>query len=441
MKNSQEVFLFFFTNVKAFQFFHIARQVANILTAILLAKSTLTTGDIGIYELLMYIGFAFSFFWVTGFVQGMLAFYPKLTQEEKRPFIFEIYLLFSLFSLLLFAVLFFGKSIIISFFASKTTLPYYELFILFFAINLSPFLIENIFLLKDRSISIILYGMVSFGLHVLVVVIPVFWFGDFYWSFVGLIVLAIGRYSWLLILLSKESQIAIKWSRVVAFLSFCMPLVLYALVGGFMQIFDNWLVNYFYEGDESRFAVFRFGARELPLALAMASALSASLLPEVSKNLKASLELIRSKSLKLIHLLFPASILALWFSDTLFPIVFNESFAESATIFKVFLLILLSRLVFPHTLLIGAGENTFLLKVSVGELLLNVILSWYFVQYFGLAGIAMGSVIAYFFEKAIQAIFLYKKYNIRVDQYVNLKWYLLYSSILITSFVIDAAFF
>ena len=196
-----------------------------------------------------------------------------------------------------------------------------------------------------------------------------------------------------------------------------------------------------FDGDEAFFAIFRYGARELPLAMALANAFSTSMLPEVATNLQFSLKIIKEKSVKLLHLLFPISIVAMLSSSFLFPLVFNESFSDSAIIFNVFLLVIISRLIFPQTILIGLGENKMVLLFSIIELGFNIALSFVFVQHWGLAGIAMGTVIAFFMEKLMMAIFLYTRFRISPGQYCHLNIFAVYSLLLLTSFLVSTVYF
>ena len=207
----------------------------------------------------------------------------------------------------------------------------------------------------------------------------------------------------------------------------------YALISGFPPVFDSWLVGWFYK-DESSFAIFRYGARELPLAIALANALSAAMIPEVTKNKTAAFTIIKQKSLKLYHLLFPLSILLMLTSKWWFPLVFNADFEGSAEIFNVFLLVIISRLVFPQTILMALKETKIILGISILELLLNVVLSILLVQKFGLIGIAFGTVAAFWFEKIAIAIYLHFKHEISFENYTPVGWFLGYSFLLVLSY-------
>ncbi|HND75284.1 MAG TPA: hypothetical protein PKW10_12625, partial [Saprospiraceae bacterium] len=55
--------------VKVYQGFNVARQSAIILASIILAKSAMSTENIGKYETLLFLGQFISLFWVNGLSQ------------------------------------------------------------------------------------------------------------------------------------------------------------------------------------------------------------------------------------------------------------------------------------------------------------------------------------------------------------------------------------
>ena len=83
------------TNVRALQGFQIMRQGAAILISILLAKSALTSDEIGNFEMLTFIGTTLSFFWIAGLNQGILPFFPKLNSTDQKTFIFNTFYYFA----------------------------------------------------------------------------------------------------------------------------------------------------------------------------------------------------------------------------------------------------------------------------------------------------------------------------------------------------------
>jgi len=420
--------------MKALQAFHLMRQGATILTAILLAKSYLATEDIGGYEQLLYISYAVSFFWVSGLIQGLLTSYSDQSEEERKDYLFNAYLLFSGISLFFFLLLTLAQKPALQLFTGKPDLPYIQLYLVYLLLNMPTYLVENFYLLFKEPKRIFQFGFFSFGGHLVVMLVPVFLGYPFIYSFYGLVGLATVKHGWLLFLLAQKSRWRFNPSIIRYWVILSLPLMGYALLGGLMQTFDNWLVNYWYDGDERKFAIFRYGARELPLALALAHAFSTAMLPEVRENLQQALTGIRRKSRQLFHLLFPISILLMLSSDWFFPLVFNPEFSESVPIFNAYLLIIFSRLVFSRTVLVGLQDNNTVLIISLIEVTVNVVLSFALIQSFGLVGVAMATVVAYTLEKALISGYLWYQHGIAPARYLDLPWWTGYTLILLLTY-------
>ena len=52
----------------------------------MLAKTGLSTDEIGIYDALLLIGGTFTFFWISGLLDGLLAAFPKVDKEKQAIF-------------------------------------------------------------------------------------------------------------------------------------------------------------------------------------------------------------------------------------------------------------------------------------------------------------------------------------------------------------------
>ena len=424
------------TNVRALQGFQIMRQGAAILISILLAKSVLTSDEIGAFEMLTFIGTTVSFFWIAGLNQGILPFFPKLNSIDQRPFIFNIFLLFCGISIFVIVLLFLLKNSITQLLVGQESLPYIKLYSIYLLFFMPSFLVDYIYLINNRAKEILVFGMVVFTLQILVVILPLFLGKGLLGSIQGLVGLGIFRFLWLLKVVVDFGKMEWKSEIMNDYLKLSFPLILYALLSGFPTVFDSWVVGWFYE-DKSTFAIFRYGARELPLAIALANALSMAMIPEIAKNVNAAANAftnLKNKTLNLFHWIFPLSILLMLTSSWWFPKVFNPDFLESASVFNVFLLVIISRLIFPQTILIALGKTKMILYISILETILNIILSIIFVQYFGLIGIAFGTVLAYLFEKIAIAIYLSFQHGISFSKYTPVGWFLFYSLLLVSSY-------
>ena len=256
------------TNVRALQGFQILRQGAAILISILLAKSVLTSDEIGAFEMLTFIGTTVSFFWIAGLNQGILPFFPKLNPADQRPFIFNTFLLFSGISTFVIVLLFYFENHVTQLLVGQDSLPYFKWYAIYLLFFMPSFLVDYIYLINNRAKEILGFGLIVFSLQVLVVIVPLYLGKGLLGSIQGLVGLGIFRFIWLLKIVFDFGKIEWKSKLMSNYLKLSIPLILYALLSGFPTIFDSWVVGWFYD-DKSTFAIFRYGARELPLTLSL----------------------------------------------------------------------------------------------------------------------------------------------------------------------------
>ncbi len=423
-------------SVRAMQAHQVLRQAAVAVTAILLAQSDLSATAIGTFELLFYLGYTVSFFWSTGLVQALLSLYSDYDARGKAELLFNSWFLFNLFSVILFLLLLVFREQVLLALTGRTEIDHYFLFLVFLSLSIPAFLLEHLLLLLDRPRQLLFLGVSYSGAYLAVVGFTLFTGGELAAVFQGLILVAFVKYIWLLAIVWRSGYWRLRSDQLGSWLWLSGPLVLYALLGGLILTFDNWLVNFHYRGDEQVFAIFRYGARELPLAGALAGALATAALPVVAADTSRGLQLLRERSRRLAHLLFPIAILLLLTSYWWFPLIFTEIFSPSILIFDIFLLILISRLVFSRTVLMGLRDNRTILVFSVLEVFLNGVLAFLLIGSFGLAGVAAATVIAYTLEKAAISTYLYFRHGIPPGKYVDLPVYLTYSLLLLGALIL-----
>lgn len=423
-------------HIGALQLYQLFRQGSTLLSAVLLVKVGLSTEAIGNYEKLLYLSFVLSFFWTSGFIQGFLRLFPKLDEESQKRFFFNSYSIFLFISFSLAGCILLFPHQLLGLILQQDAVPFLLVYLAYFIINLPTLIIEYYFFLKGWTRSIFFLGSLGFGLQVILLLTPLLLGYSLWYSFAGWVVLAVCKHLILLGFLAKHAHWKMDWPLTFRWLRASWPLVLYALMGGATQAFDGWLVNYWYPGDSDAFAIFRYGSRELPLAIILTSALSNALIPGVSDNLKESYATIKQKSTLLMHILFPLTIVLMVSSKIWFPVLFSPAFEASIPLFNLLLLITISRLVFPQTLLIGLGKSQILLGIALVELLINVGLSILFIPWYGLWGIALGTLVAFSVEKILHILYLHIYLQIPFGQYTNRTWFYLYSGALVGVFLI-----
>ncbi len=419
------------------------RFLSFLIISIAFTKSTLSLKDIGDYELLLFIASIASFFWVTGIIQSLLPLfnnnrsYPFRREQftQKSPEIFNAFLLLLFISLLLSLLGYFLKDSI-HVYKGGEKLPYANLLLIYIILSNPVCLIEYIYLLYNKPSHILYYGFITFTLQVLFVIYPVSIGLGLITGIWGLLLINALRFVWLIVIIKKYSVIKFSWPFIKEHISLATPLLVSTLLSGSAQYIDGIIVSAKFPPE--KFAIFRFGAKEMPLLVTLASGLNNAMLTQFSSQykIKYSLLTLKNRSLKLMHILFPISILLLFFSNDIFKIIFADRFNQSSGVFMVYLLLFISRLLFPHTILIGLKKTNIVMMASIFEIIFNIGLTLLMIPRYGIVGVAVATVIIYLVEKIILIAYNYFVLKINPSDYISFRWYFIYGSILVSIFVL-----
>lgn len=427
----------YINNISSLQFFQLFRFGILFLISIIFTKTHLGIADIGIYETLLFISGVLSFFWLQGLIQSFLPLYKSRNKldNKKSPDIFNAFLLTLFFSTAAFIFVLGFKNYIVNYTGNTGITPYLNLFAFYILLSGPASLIEYIYLLRDKPGMIICYGVISFTAQLIFVALPVVFGKSLEWSIYGLVIISMIRVIWLFLLIHKYSVFQISFSFIKDHFSLGYPLILGALLSGSAQYIDDFLVSHFF--DSANFAIYRYGAKQFPLVVLLANAFSNAMVPVfASGELQSAMKQVKVRSARLMHILFPVTIILLLTSKWLYPVVFNVHFLPSANIFNILLLLIISYMIFPQTILIGLKKTKLILIASTLELILHIILSLVLLHYFEIAGIAVATVCAYVFEKILLMVFAWGFLKISPVRFIPLRQYLIYTFILFSTFLI-----
>ncbi len=412
--------------VASLQYSQIARAGSVFLVSVFLTKIFDDVTVITQYETLLLIGGSFTFFWVSALLTVFLPFYHAAEEDKKKVIIFNSFLLISVLSVLAFiAILLFAGYFFTL--VDRTLLFYFALYILF---NSPSFFTEYLFLIRGKTRAVIVYATVFYSLHVLAVCLPLFAGKPLVVSVKLLAILAFVKYLVSILYVVRYGKPGFDRQLTRQYGLRSLPITLSFLVGGAAEYIDGFIVRYF--SDNTGFALFRYGARELPLTLLFANALSNVMSGKVASALGKGQPLdeilsgLKKSSLRLMHFLFPATILLLIFSPFLFEWVYNTTFQPAYRVFNLFLLLIVSRLIFPHSIVLGMQKNNVILWTSLMASIMNVALSVWLIQKSGIVGVAYATIIAHYFHKAIM-IFIVNQKQIGAQKYIPIGWWVSYS--------------
>lgn len=410
------------------------RFAGVFIAGILLAQFGLPLKQIGLYETMLFFSGAISFFWVGGILTKLLVTYH---QYKESSFFFNVFILLVALSLLTFIVIQVFKTSIISWLKLSGSENIFELFTWYALLNAPSFLTEYIFLIKQNKKRILQYGCITGVLYVLCILIPLLLNGSAELIILFLTAFAFAKLLFLLALLLILEKPAINFKIILSQLKFSTPLILSLLASGSADYIDSFIVSGFF--GQEKVALFRYGAKEFPLAVLLASALSSASIINFTSNkeINAALNDLRKSASRLMNILFPISIVLMLTSNFLYPLIYSPAFTNSAAIFNIYLLLLISRLIFPQTILIALGNSQIILLASVLEIAVNIFSSLFFLNLYGITGVALGTLTAFFFEKIFLSVFIYYKYKINPAKYLNVRQWLLYTTLLIMAYIFN----
>ncbi|TXB63582.1 lipopolysaccharide biosynthesis protein [Phaeodactylibacter luteus] len=424
---------------RAYQAAVIARQGAHLAAALLLANSWFSPAQVGHYEQWLFLGYLLTSFWATGALQGFLTFFPSLGRSAQQRMAWTACGVLFAGAFAVSGVFWAFKGQLLPLFTGTKEVPGLGLYLLALCLNLSGFLLEHLLLVFRRSRMLLGQSLLFAAGHLLAVAWGSWYAPALSHLAVALVLTGGCKLAMLGVVLAREAgwpcfegRLARKW------LSYAFPLMGYALIGALSLSFDSWLVGWHYEGDARTFAVFRYGARELPLALALAGAFGTAVLPLLSEDLGKGLAAMKSRAVRLFHLLFPFSIALLLSSGHWFPLLFGEEFRESVPLFNIFLLVLVSRLLFPRTVLMALGANRAVFWLGFLELGLNVFLGFWWVQWLGLAGVAWATVAAYTVDKLLMCAYLKARFGISWRAYTPTRHFAVYTTLMLGAYAVTA---
>jgi len=432
-------------NISGLQLFQLLKFTVFLIVSIVFTKSHLTRAEIGAWEMFLFISGLISFFWVTGIIQSLLPLYHRNRTYRKMgdngtgksPEIFNAFLLLCMFSLLFF-VMGHGIKYNFSVFNFSGDVPYINLLLLYMLLSNPVCLIEYIYLLNNRSYRIFQYSLYTFTLQLILVILPVISGKGIIWSIYGLLAVTAIRWVWLIILLRRYTEMKISLKFMKEHLYLGLPLILTSLISGSAQYTDGVIVSAVYR-DPGMFAWFRYGAKEFPLVLLLANGLSNAMLPEFSTRtrMKESLAKIKAKSKKLMHLCFPATMVIMLFARWIYPRIFTPEFQKSADVFLIYSLLVIPRLVFPQTIIVGRKKTRITLLAAVIELGLNIPLSLLMIKWgYNIVGVALATFLVYTISKVYLTGYLWVKMKIKPTEYIPVRVFAIYSVLLVLLFIL-----
>lgn len=387
--------------------------------------------------MLLFLSNAISFFWANGLKNGMLVHFPSYSLHEKQVLFFNVFLLY-VFLGIVFGGMFYVFQDYILPLVVQYEVPHISWVVAFMVFSTPCILVECYYLIHNQVKRLYLYATFIFSIKLILLLSSLWYYNSIKHLMIALTVWAIINLIWLTTIIFSNRSFTLNLKSVMPYLAISIPLVGHIIMGSGVDYVDGFLISSYYH--EETFAIYRYGARELPFVLLIVGALTTSLIPRSVMNIDQTLHVVKEETARYMKWMFPLTIIIVLISPVLFPFIYDIQFKESAYILNIYALILISRLLLPQLIFYGKQKTRLLLLFSIGEFIINVGLSIILLQYYGYYGIAYGTVIAFTLSKIAMIVYCRWAYNYRLSDYIQVKKYMAYSLTLIVAFLISSQY-
>jgi O-antigen/teichoic acid export membrane protein len=406
------------------QFFNALRQASLLLGSVLIARSGLNLAEIGTFETLQFLNFLFTFVWYTGLFSAYLRKAGEETSFLTLHSVLPFFIVF-FFSLLVGILIFMTGPFWRSFFDLDLSSSIFFYFLVYMVTQIPVFFLPVLLMVweqKNLSVAFSLLYFLAYAVFFLV----------YYLVGEGIELLLMGMagvntlfflLSLLLVGIIKNTNWLLQTGFLTKWLFSSLPLMLYSFLGSLAFFFDNWWINHWFQ-DKEVYALFRYGARELPFVQTFVITLGSGMVFQLAKDPKMALGMLRKKTSAVLRWLGPLCLLLTLMSPFLFQWLYGSPFKESAFVFNMYLLLLFSRLFYSQSLVLAWGDHRILVLFTFFELIINVGLSILWIQSWGVMGVVMATVIAFFFEKIALAVYVAQKHKVNPKAYLPIWHYL-----------------
>lgn len=415
----------------SWQIFNFIKFSSVIVGSIFLAQFVADKSLVKTYEQMILIGSTLSFFFISGLGQTSLTYFESVPSEEKETVFKSHFVLLGILGLLSSVGI-----IVYGYFQDRTHFYLYLLLAIVHVLNTPSFALENYYLALKKHVPLLIYGALSYFIRVVIVVVPLVAWGSLKWALIGVAVLSLIKFVFALMALKIGLRMQEYYQQVKALFVFSGPILLSFLLGGSFSYLSALIIEYFLSSKD--FLLYTFGAREFPVFLIISNSFSLvfsqKIAAELGKGkLEEGLQAFRKQSIRVMHQLFPAAIVLMLSSQYLFTFFYGEYFTSSYIVFNFFLLLLVSRVLFPQTILLGLNKNNYFMWAAGLELFVGVGLSLILIRDYGMWGVCWAMIAAFLSEK-IYLIFVCYKESISFFNYFPIRQYLIYTALLIISF-------
>jgi len=382
-------------------------KITILLLTIILSRY-LTKFDYGTYRQFLLISSTLTLMFAIGLPASINYFIPRLDTNKQKMFISQTILVLILLGLILGLFLIIGKSYISALFNNQKIESLIILLALFSFLSLPITIYHNFFISINKAkltgLLSIIFGLLKF----IFMLVPVILGLSLNYIIISLVLFTFFQFIVIIFnVVNSYDNFRIKFSNSLLReqLHFALPLGMAAIVGILIRKTDQIMVSSFFPPDQ--YAIYANGAMEIPFLTILTSSAMAVLTPFLVKsyndgNKKAFVDKWNNSLAKISLIIFPITIFLMFFSKEAMIVLFSRKYAESSSIFRIYLLIEFCRITIFGNILLALGKSKLIFLYTVVTFFLNIILNFIFIKTLGLIGPVIATVLSVYFMNFLQ---------------------------------------
>lgn len=357
-----------------------------------------------------------------GFDSSVMFFLPTMRESEHKAFLVQTTGVLALLGLLLASIFFFGSESIASIYGNVAVAPLlrsFAIYPIFYLPTLAaPLWLVSVNRAVEAGILTSVFSVLRFAGTIAIAI--AYKNLSYVFVFAGI---SAGLYFVVMEALIVKSypgySISVNWKLLKRQWRYSFPIGIAKVLSTIVKRVSQNVVAVAFTAE--RFAIFINGAFELPFVAPMTGAVMTVLVPEFVRlgqggQKEKVLRLWLASLRKLAIFVFPVSVFFFVFSRETMVILFSSKYAESASIFRIFLLILPLRIAQYGAILRAMDKTSWILTTSVMASLITAGLGIGLVRPLDIYGPAIASVVGTYTMALVQLFLIARLLDVRVSQ-------------------------
>jgi len=396
------------------------RFIVNLSIARIFADRTGLTGE---YQQVWLLFNTFFPIFLFGIPQSIYYFYPRSDYDPRGAFVRQSLLLLQILGGVFFLFLFLIAPYAGKLYGTPHLVPHFRWFAVYGFAMVAAGFFDTLFIVMNRHRWQAVVMASEALLFFCVTVVPIVLGAALITVFKCVTGLALVKWAFVLGVLAAERRefrlrwALPRWEKIKAQLKYAAPLGLTTAVGYLSIYLDKNIISGYFDSDT--YAIYVYGAMEVPFVAMVLSAINNVLVPEISRmhhegQVQGISRIWQRAIQKTSLLVLPLWVFLLIWAVELYVLAYGAPYRASSLIFRIYLLKLPLRITAYNMILSVIGYPHLVFRIALVEMGINAVLSMAFVRWLGTPGPAIATVLATYVQVVVLTRTIQTKLRLRV---------------------------